>query len=130
MQTDQISKWAKSYGIEGVTVDGNNAQAVHEAAVEAAQSVRSTQKPFLLETYTYRMHGHMGIDDQKHIDPKELADWGAKDPIEQMKNALGISADEFAEIENRVKQTMDAAAQFAADSPYPDLSELTTDVYA
>ena len=130
MQTDHISKWAKSYGIEGLTVDGNNVQAVHEAALVAAQSVRSTQKPFLLETYTYRMHGHMGIDDQKHIDPRELVQWGAKDPIEQMKQALAITADEFVEIENRVKQSMDAAAQFAADSPYPDLSELTTDVYA
>jgi pyruvate dehydrogenase E1 component alpha subunit len=134
MRIDNISGWASRYGIESLTVDGNDVEAVHAAARGAVAQVKKTGRPFFLETYTYRMHGHMEIDDQSYVDPAELAAWAAKDPIQRFQDRLlrqgFLTAAEIAGIEARVRSTMDAAADFAAASPYPDPAELTTDVYA
>ena len=67
------------------TVDGNDVDAVSAAAREAASYVRETRKPFLLETYTYRMRGHYEPDDQAYVDASEIAQWRTKDPIEAAK---------------------------------------------
>ena len=134
MLTDQISTWAAKYGVESVTVDGNDVEAVHAAARKAVSAVKTARKPFFLETYTYRMHGHMEADDQSYVDRNELAAWAAKDPIrrfqERMLRKGLLTAAEVAEIEARVRFAMDTAVAFASASPYPELSELTADVYA
>lgn len=134
MLTDRLSTWAASYGIDSLTVDGNDVEAVQAAAQAAAQQVRTTSKPFLLETYTYRMHGHMEMDDQSYVDRDELAAWAAKDPIDRYKERLLqqglLGAGDIERIEGAVRQRIEAAVEFAAASPYPELSELTMDVYA
>jgi TPP-dependent pyruvate/acetoin dehydrogenase alpha subunit len=134
MLTDHLNAWAEKYGVESLTVDGNDVEAVHAAARAAADKVKTTRKPFFLETYTYRMRGHMEADDQSYVDRNELAAWAAKDPIRRFQEGLLreglLSAGEVAQIEARVRATMDAAVAFASSSPYPELAELTADVYA
>ena len=134
MRADHISTWAASYGIESQTVDGNDVEAVFAAATAAAHKVRTTSKPFLLETYTYRMHGHMEMDDQSHVDRNELAAWAAKDPIETYRRRLlsnrVLNHGDIYRIEDSVKETIEQAVQFAAASPYPEVAQLTTEVYA
>jgi TPP-dependent pyruvate/acetoin dehydrogenase alpha subunit len=41
-----------------------------------------------------------------------------------------LTAEEVAGIEAQVRSTIDAAVAFASSSPYPELAELTSDVYA
>jgi pyruvate dehydrogenase E1 component alpha subunit len=134
MLTDHVSTWADRYGMESLTVDGNDVEAVHAAARGAVGQIRKTGRPFFLETYTYRMHGHMEADDMSYMDRDELSAWAAKDPIRRFQDRLlrqgFLTAAEIAEIEARVRSTMDAAAAFATSSPYPDPAELTTEVYA
>ena len=134
MRTDHISKWAASYGIEGVTVDGNDAEAVHAAAKKAVMNIRETRKPVLLETYTYRLRGHYEPDDQSYVDANELSAWKAKDPIDRLKQKLVtkgvLTSRDVAAIEQRVQATVERAASFAGSSPMPELSELTADIYA
>jgi pyruvate dehydrogenase E1 component alpha subunit len=134
MAGDHISDRAAGYKVQACTVDGNNVEAVAEAARAAIDYVRQHRKPFLLETYTYRLRGHMEPDDQSYVDPHELASWKRRDPIATIESRLLASGalDEasLAAMRERVRSTIDEAARFAAESPYPDLSELTTDVYA
>ena len=134
MKTDHVSEWAKGYGIESRTVDGNDVEAVHAAAVEAAATIRRTGKPYLLETYTYRLRGHFEPDDQSYVDAAELAGWRQRDPILQARERLlgngTVSVDDLAGMEARIAAEIARAAAFAAESPFPSLSELTTDVYA
>jgi acetoin:2,6-dichlorophenolindophenol oxidoreductase subunit alpha len=134
MLIDRISERASSYGIDGLTVDGNDVEAVHAAARDAAATVRRTRKPFLLETYTYRMRGHFEPDDQGYVDPLELSAWAAKDPIERLaRRLLGertMTTDTMASITDRVQRTVTEAVTFANASPFPDAAELTADVYA
>jgi pyruvate dehydrogenase E1 component alpha subunit len=134
MTGDHVSEWAKGYGMESRTVDGNDVEAVHAAAQEAIARIRETGKPYLLETYTYRLRGHFEPDDQGYVDVSELASWREKDPIALMQRRLTanglLDAADIAAIEERVRAQVEQAAQFAAASPFPDASELATDVYA
>lgn len=130
MLADHISDFAKPYGVQSVTVDGNDVEAVMAAAKQAADYVRKYRKPFLLETYTYRLRGHMEPDDQSYVDPNELASWKKKDPITTLEQRLGLSTEELDAMKERVGSTIEAAEAFATASPYPSFDQLTTDVYA
>lgn len=134
MAGDHVSEWAKGYGMPARTVDGNDVELVYEAAREAVNYVRSTRKPAFLETYMYRLRGHMEPDTQAYVDPKELAMWKERDPITALERRLlatdAISEQELASIHARVDRKIDEAGEFALNSPYPDFSEMTTDVYA
>jgi len=134
MLVDHISDRAAGYGIEGLTVDGNDVEAVYAAATEAVAEIRRTKRPFLLETYTYRLRGHFEPDDQSYVDAAELASWKSRDPVTTLRNRLRESGElsdpELETIEKEARARIDAAAQFAASSPFPSPEELTTDVYA
>lgn len=134
MSGDHVSDWAKSYDMQSRTVDGNDVEAVHAAAVEAVACIRETGQPYLLETYTYRLRGHFEPDDQAYVDQDELARWRAKDPVALMRQRLAargeLSTADIAVIEERVRERIERAARFAAESPFPAISELATDVYA
>ncbi|GAB7522510.1 thiamine pyrophosphate-dependent dehydrogenase E1 component subunit alpha [Paraburkholderia sp. 2C] len=134
MVVDHVSDRGKGYGIESRTVDGNDVEAVHAAAVEAVAYIRDSGRPYFLETYTYRLRGHYEPDDQSYVDPAELASWQEKDPIAMLRQRLldrkAIHAADVFQMEQRVNAEIESAAAFASGSPFPALAELTTDVYA
>jgi len=134
MLIDRISDWASRYGIESRTVDGNDVEAVERAAKEAVEYIRRERKPYFLETYTYRLRGHMEPDDQAYVDRNELESWKRRDPITLMEQRLltggAISPGDLAALRDRVQQRVEEAAAFALASPYPSFDQLTTDVYA
>jgi pyruvate dehydrogenase E1 component alpha subunit len=134
MHGDHVSAHAAAYGMRGMTVDGNDVEAVHQAAREAIAAIRETGRPFLLETLTYRLRGHFEPDDQAYVDPQELAAWRARDPIalqrRRLEQRLALSSSDLDAIDARVRGTIERAVAFADASPFPELSELVTDVYA
>src|SRR5438045_2880858 len=72
---------AASYGFPGVKVDGNDVEAVFEAAAEACERARRGGGPTLIEAVTMRMHGHGAHDDMRYV-PKELfEEWSQRDPL-------------------------------------------------
>ncbi|HJV28047.1 MAG TPA: thiamine pyrophosphate-dependent dehydrogenase E1 component subunit alpha [Aromatoleum sp.] len=134
MPMAHVRDWAASHGLIAETVDGNDVAAVHAAASRLAARIRETGEPAFLETLTYRTRGHYEPDDQAYVDPGELAAWRARDPIELLANRLRLAGTlddlRLAQIRARVLAAIDEAAAFANASPYPELSELVTDVYA
>lgn len=133
MLADRIASWAAPFGIDSVTVDGNDVEAVRAVATAALDVVRSG-KPFLLEARTYRLRGHFEPDDQAYVDAQELASAWARDPLSRFEGSLQesrrIDADAVATMRAAAKSRVDAAVAFAMDSPYPAIDELVTDVYA
>ncbi|WP_372624758.1 thiamine pyrophosphate-dependent dehydrogenase E1 component subunit alpha [Falsiroseomonas sp.] len=134
MLVESISARAPVYGIEGTSVDGNDVEAVHEAARAAVAYIRETGRPYLLETVTYRLRGHYEPDDQSYVDPEELAHWRQRDPILLLKHKLQseglLDAAAQQRMELRLRRRIEEAVGFAEASPYPSLDALTTDVYA
>jgi pyruvate dehydrogenase E1 component alpha subunit len=134
MLNPRIAPRAASYGMDGLTVDGNDVEAVHAAAAQAARTVRETSRPFLLETYTYRMREHMEPHDLADQREDELEQWRAQDPIQRQRLRLqgegSLTPKGFEAMEARAREAMDRAEAFAGASPMPALEELATDVYA
>jgi len=132
VQTD-IYKLGLPYGIPSSPVDGMDPVAVHNAMDEAAQRARAGEGPTFLEMRTYRYKGHSMSDPQKYRTKEELESYKAKDPIEAVKDTILKEkyANEkwFDEMDEKIKGIVDEAVQFAEESPWPEASELYTDVY-
>ena len=128
---------AFGYGIPGVVVDGMDVIAVYEAAKEAIERARKGEGPTLIECKTYRWQGHHVGDPatyRSRRNPNEKAEWMSKCPVTCLKEELikkkVLTEDQVAEIENAVEAEIQEAVKFAAESPYPDVSEAFTDIFA
>jgi len=134
MPVARVADWVRGHGIAAQTVDGNDVEAVHAAASTAIAAIRASGRPQFLELSTYRQRGHFEPDDQAYVDAEELAAWKQRDPIALMRQRLldeGVATPgELAHLEQRVDAVIGAALAFAQASPWPDMRELTTDVYA
>ncbi|MGH2856769.1 MAG: thiamine pyrophosphate-dependent dehydrogenase E1 component subunit alpha, partial [Solirubrobacteraceae bacterium] len=79
---------ADAYGFEGVTVDGNDAEAMFEATREARVRALDGDGPTLIEAVTMRMHGHAAHDDMKYVPTEQVQEWRRRDPIERQERRL------------------------------------------
>ena len=123
----------EGFGVMGERVDGMDIFAVREAASRALEDIRAGHGPYILEMVTYRYRGHSMSDPQKYRSKDEVEQYkGARDPIEGVKAALlkeyNVGEDDLKPIDKEVKEIVAEAAQFSQDSPFPDDSELWTDV--
>jgi pyruvate dehydrogenase E1 component alpha subunit len=128
-----IYKMGLAYDMPSAPVDGMDPVAVHNAMDEAIQRARNGEGPTFLEMRTYRYKGHSMSDPQKYRTKDEVESYKAKDPIEVVKQAILKEkyADEawIESIDVKVKGIIEEAVKFAEESPYPEASELYTDVY-
>jgi pyruvate dehydrogenase E1 component alpha subunit len=128
-----IYKMGLAYDMPSAPVDGMDPVAVHNAMDEAIQRARNGEGPTFLEMRTYRYKGHSMSDPQKYRTKDEVESYKAKDPIEVVKQAILKEkyADEawLESIDAKIKGTIEEAVKFAEESPYPEASELYTDVY-
>lgn len=134
MNIESISDRAPSYGIPGVSVDGNDVLAVYETAQVATERARRGEGPTLIECKTYRHKGHSRVDPAKYRPREEVEEWLRKDPIKRLRSKLiqtDISIEaELQEIEKKVSSAIEDAVKFAVESPYPTPEEALEDVYA
>ena len=117
-----LAERARGYGIRGVSVDGNDAVAVAEAAVDLVKEVRDGGGPVLLEGITYRIHGHhMGDPGTTYRDRAEIEEWRSrKDPVARLHARLLtdglITEEESQRIEAEISRELDEAVKFALGS--------------
>jgi acetoin:2,6-dichlorophenolindophenol oxidoreductase subunit alpha len=125
---------AVSYGIPGVTVDGNDVLAVREAAANLIERARKGEGPSILECLTWRHHGHFEGDAADYKPPEQQKEWLAKDPLPRFRTYLmeigNADLKEIEGIEEKVNMSIDSAVKFATNSPDPDPESLLEDVYA
>jgi pyruvate dehydrogenase E1 component alpha subunit len=134
MLIKNIAKRAAAYGIPGVSVDGNDVSAVYEASKESVKRARNGDGPTLIECKTYRHKGHSRFDPATYRPKEEVEEWLGKDPIRRFEKRLlesgEISETKAAQIEKEVADAVEAAVEFATDSPSPAAEEALEDVYA
>jgi pyruvate dehydrogenase E1 component alpha subunit len=134
MQIRDVADRAASYGIPGVSVDGNDVVAVYDAAQRAVERARRGEGPTLLECKTYRQKGHSRWDPATYRPKEEVAEWLERDPVRRFRKKLledrYLSEAEVAKMEKETADAVDAAVQFALDSPNPAAEEALEDVYA
>jgi pyruvate dehydrogenase E1 component alpha subunit len=124
-----------AFGIPGEIVDGMDVMAVKAAGETAVKHCRSGKGPYILEVKTYRYRGHSMSDPAKYRTREEVQKMREeRDPIEQVRARLiagkHASDDDLKAIDREIKEIVNAAADFARESPEPALEELWTDIYA
>lgn len=129
-----IADRATGYNIPGIKIDGKDVLAVYQAAEEAIQRARKGEGPTLIECVTYRNYGHFEGDAQKYKTEQEKAEHKhEKDAImlfkQQLLDQRLFSEKELAAVEGNVEEAINQAVKFSEESPYPNPSELLTDVY-
>ena len=121
-----------AFRIPGMDVNGMDVLEVRQAAEIALDYVRKGNGPVLMELNTYRYRGHSMSDPAKYRSREEVQEMREKhDPIEAAKTELlarGIGEDKIKDIDKRIRAQVAEAADFAENSPEPDLDELYTDV--
>jgi acetoin:2,6-dichlorophenolindophenol oxidoreductase subunit alpha len=125
---------AAGFGLPGVTVDGTDFFAVHEAAGEIINRARRGGGPALLECKMVRFYGHFEGDAQTYRGAGELDDIRAnKDCLRKFSAAVSaagvLSADELKAIDHEVLGLIERAVAEAKAAPLPTVADLTTDVY-
>jgi pyruvate dehydrogenase E1 component alpha subunit len=132
---EDLYKKALAYDMRWAVVDGMDVLDVYKQVKTAADHARETWEPTLLEIRTYRYRGHSMSDPiAGHYRSKEEVESLKKlDPITQfsilLKEANLVTDDYLEESEQRTKQIVEAAVEFAQNSPEPPLEELYNDVY-
>lgn len=131
----QLSDRAIGYGIEGITIDGNNILTVYETIQHYAEEIRKNPRPVLVECMTFRMRGHEEASGTKYV-PKELFEqWGKKDPVINFENFLleesVITKEEVQEIRNVFKEEIEENLKIAFSEEFPkaDTEKELADVY-
>lgn len=121
-----------AFRIPGMHVNGMDVLEVRAAAEVALAHVRAGKGPVLMELQTYRYRGHSMSDPAKYRTREEVQDMREKhDPIDAAKAELikrGMAEDRIKDIDKRIRSIVNDAADFAENSPEPDLLELYTDV--
>ena len=124
---------AAAYGLEGIVVDGNDADAVYDVARRAIERARAGDGPSLIEALTYRHGGHSRADPGKYRPEEEVAAWKARDPIPAYRARLieaGVTAAELDAIEAGATAKVAAAETEAREAPDPSVDVIETNLWA
>jgi pyruvate dehydrogenase E1 component alpha subunit len=116
--------------MRSIKVDGQDVAAVHEAALEALEHARSGEGPVFLDVVTYRMRGHFIGDPQVYRTKEDREDAAQHDPIERLRDRLGLGDDEFEEFDRAAHATVDEALEFAKNGTDPKPEDALKNVYA
>jgi pyruvate dehydrogenase E1 component alpha subunit len=120
---------AAAYGFVGVTVDGNDAEAVFEATRAARERALSGDGPTLIEVVTMRMHGHAAHDDMKYVPKEQVDEWRKRDPIDRQDKRLRELGVDVDALRAEVKSVIDAATEEALAAPMPDPASAVEGVF-
>ncbi len=132
----QIADKAIGYGMEAVTIDGNNILEVYDTIKGVREYCIKEQKPYLVECMTFRMRGHEEASGVKYVPAQLFETWGKKDPIAQYENWLQseniLTSTEIEQERQAVNTYIQKELELAFNAPalVPNTNEELNDVYA
>jgi pyruvate dehydrogenase E1 component alpha subunit len=120
---------AAAYGFPGVTVDGNDAEAVFEVTRVARERALAGHGPTLIEALTMRMHGHAAHDDMRYVPAELVEHWRARDPIDRQERRLAELGHDVAALRGEVAAEIERATEAALAMPMPEPASATEGVF-
>ena len=134
MAIEDVADRAAAYGFKGHVCSGNDLLAVLETSERVIERVRDGGGPSLIECKTYRYRGHSEHDPALYREKEELLQWESRDPIPRFEFYLEKKGHELPrlreQIDERVRQVVQQAVDFAEQSPFPEPKEALEDLYA
>ena len=130
---EKISDRAIGYGIEGITLDGNDPLMVYAETKKAYEKARSGGGPTLIELMVPRLTPHSTDDDDSYREKTVITDLKTNDPLKKLEEYLlsvGIlTTSTLEQLEVDIKKLINEATDYAEDAPYPTIDTLTDFVY-
>lgn len=126
-----ISSKAATYGIKGITVDGNDVFAVQEVAKQSIEQARAGLGPTLIEAVTYRTVGHHEGDTiaGTYRTLEEVEAWKLRCPLilfeKQILDGHKVTKQDLERVIDKVEKQIQEIVSFARSSPYPDPATVT-----
>jgi pyruvate dehydrogenase E1 component alpha subunit len=148
LASPRLTDLVTPFGIPVAVIDGTDAGAVHEAMRAAVDRARTGGGPTFLETQTVRWPGSRplwpqlvtGETDVRYAWlPDTIPDahrtWfsgqdGLLRFVRELLEAGEATPETVVDLDGDARAEMDAGVAFALDSPYPDVAEAFTDVFA
>ncbi len=128
-----FSKKAEGLGVPGIRADGMDVLAMRETVAEHIKIAREERRPTMVEAFTYRFRGHSAADPEVYRTKEEVAEWRKKDPVEVFADRLEaedvFTAEQRAEMRERIDARVLEAVEFADASPEPELNTLYDHLY-
>ena len=126
-----LSERAKAFGMKALKADGQDVEAVYKTARQALEHARSGKGPVFVHLDTVRFSGHYIGDPQVYRDKDEAKELRAtRDPIEILRERLGVTDDEFAELDAEVTEIVEASVEFAKNGTDPAPEDALKNIYA
>jgi pyruvate dehydrogenase E1 component alpha subunit len=133
----EVAARAEAFGIHTETIEGQDIQLVHATTLTLVERARRGEGPAFLQCHTYRFYGHHvgDIDRSYYRSKQEEEEWkGKRDPLllfaEWLQKSEMADRKLLDQIQNEIAMEIKEAADFAINASYPDLDEVSQDVYA
>jgi len=133
----EIWKRGLPMGVPSQPVDGNDIIAVYRSAGEAIDRARRGEGASLLEMRTYRLRGHVEAEKtflaKSYRTDEEVEARRAKEPLLRCRSLLrdaGVDDASVAAAEQRERAEVDAAFEYAASSPWPEVETAFQHMFA
>lgn len=134
MAIEDVADRAPAYGFKGYVCSGNDLLAVLELSERVITRVRGGEGPALIECKTYRYRGHSEHDAALYRDQEELIEWQSRDPIPRFEYYLEKKGHDIKrireQVDERTRDEVQKAVDFAESSPLPEPQEALEDIYA
>ncbi len=133
MPVETVAERADAYAMRRARTNGNDLFRVMEVVEAAVHRARRGEGATLIDCVTYRIHGHSEHDPARYREAEEVAEWGARDPIELYELYLEKRGYDMAklgaEVRLEVKAIVDRAVEFAEASPYPETETASSAIF-
>ena len=132
----RLADRAAGYGIEGITIDGNDIVAVNRTIARVAAAARAERRPIIVEAMTFRRRGHEEASGVAYVPPELIKQWEEKDPVALFERRLieeGVLDEAtIAAIRAAQKEEIEAGVDhmMSAPDPGPRAADELADVYA
>ena len=123
---EQLADRARGYGMEGITIDGNDPLTVYQTVAAQAERLRQGGGPVLIEAMTFRRRGHEEASGVAYVPKDLIAHWEERDPIARFEaKLLGEGVIDQAKIDairRRITQQIEEGVEHMVNAPEPKIS--------
>ena len=129
--SSDLAMRVKGFGLGFQKTEDPDIFQIHAMTKAALERIRKGEGPELIECHTYRWREHVGPSadlDADYRSPEAFTYWQKNDQVPRL--AAMLEPERLKALEESVEAEITAAMDFAEQSPFPEINELHTDVFA
>lgn len=130
---ERISMRARSYGLEELTIDGNDPEETWGTAIRLIERIKNGEGPFFVEAVTRRLRGHyMGDPENTYRTKEEIQKARDNEPLKRSSEKLiqqGTAAAELVDLERQIETKLERITAWALEQEFPTLEQAVDHEY-